>query len=104
MEVCWSLMPGVFKVPIKQVPGAASRPASWANSRRAVASGGSTALSRVPATECQHDGVDRGAVLADQGHGAVVVHGYDGHGAGVADHEALKGRAVGIERDRGGPP
>ncbi len=47
--VCWSLTPGVFHVPIRNSQRAASSPASSASSRRAVASGGSSPLSRVPA-------------------------------------------------------
>ena len=47
--VCWSLMPGVLKVPIRTSIERASRPASSASSRRAVASSASPSTSQVPA-------------------------------------------------------
>ncbi len=51
-----------------------------------------------PGGELEHQGIDRGPVLADKGHGPVVVHRDDGDGTGVAHDEAVEGPAVGIEQ------
>ena len=46
--------------------------------------------------DLEHQGVDRGPVLADEGDRTVVVHRDDGHRAGMAHDEAVEGRAVGV--------
>ena len=98
MVVCWSLIPGVLKVPIRTLHrlGAAGRPLRPARAgpwpRRA-----SPSTSQVPAGASSTDAVHRGPVLADQRHPALGVDRHDGHRPGVMDDEALEGPAVGIE-------
>ena len=98
MRVCWSLKPGEFQVPTRSSQWEASRPASSASSRRAVGLGLLPVLVERPGGNLEHQGIDGCPVLAHQRHGAVVVHGDDGDGTGVADDEAVEGPAVGVEQ------
>ena len=82
------------QLPVRRLEARPPRPARVGPS----SSGGSPATSRVPAGISSTMRVDRGPVLAHQRHRAVVVHGHDGHRAGMADDEALERAAVGVEQ------
>ena len=96
--VCWSLTPGVFQVPISSSHrvGLQARLLGQLAPRRGLRC--LAALVACPRRQLQHHGVDRRPVLAHQCHGAVVVQGDDGDCTGVAEDDALEGRAPGIEQ------
>ena len=97
IKVCWSLTPGEFQVPISSSQLRRLEPGLLGQLAPSRGLGRLAVLVAGPRRDLEHQGVDRRAVLAHQRHRAVVVHGHDGDGAGVADHEAFEGRAVGVD-------
>jgi len=51
-----------------------------------------------PGRQLEHVRIDRGPKLAHQRHRAIVVHGDDGDGAGMADDEPVEGLVVRVEQ------
>ncbi len=95
--MCWSLTPGVFQVPIEQLPARGLEPGLLGELAPCRGFGLLPFLVARPGRDLEHQRVDGSAVLAHQRHGAVVVHGDDRDGAGMTDDDALERPVVGVQ-------